>query len=90
MVVAASPRLLGDRPHHRGMEEDMKRKEPPPTIEVDTLDQEMLVHIRNELQTHTRILRAMNKTVQLIGLIILLTVVLGCIAVILGGPSLLF
>lgn len=66
----------------------MRRREAPPPIEVDTLDQEMLVHIRNELATHTRILRSMNKTVQFIGLIILLTIILSCVVIFLSWPIL--
>ena len=72
------------------MEEDMSQTTPRPPQETIAPDQKLLLEMMNELKTHTRILRAMNKTVQLIGLIILLTVVLGCIAVILGGPNLLF
>ena len=67
----------------------MKRKQPPP-IEVDTLDQEMLVWIHAEMANQTRLLRSINTTVGVIGAIIVLTIILSCVAVILGGPSLLF
>ena len=68
----------------------MSQTAPQPAPESDTPDQKLLLEILNELKTHTRVLRAMNRTIQLIGFIVILGIVLSCIAVILGGPSLLF
>ena len=63
----------------------MRRKEAPPPIQVDTLDQKLLLDILGELQAHKRMLRAINQTVQFIGLIILLSIIFGCVAWLFGS-----
>ena len=68
----------------------MKRKPPPPqepAHKFHNAEQEYLFAILGETYKQTRILRAMNKTVQFIGLIILVTIILGCVVLFLTWPG---
>ena len=62
----------------------MKRKEPEP-IHVDTLDQKLLYDILGELQEQRRTIKSMNTAVQLIGVIMLLSVIGGCLFALFGS-----
>lgn len=62
----------------------MSSKKEPETIVVDTLDQKLLIDILGELQAQRRIIRAMNRTVQVIGLIIFLTLLASCFVALFG------
>lgn len=55
-----------------------------PRVEVDTLDQEMLVHIQNALVEQIDILRTINRAVQIIALLVLLWALASCALVFLG------
>ena len=62
----------------------MSAKTEPDTLVVDTLDQKLLMDILGELQAQRRITRAINRTVQVIGLIMFLALLASCFVALFG------
>ena len=76
----------------------------PDTVVVTTLEQKVLLSILAELESQgralkemdatlkkqTRTIKSMNRMVQIIGLIIILSAILGCVLGVLTGPAFLY